>query len=186
MLFSVLTRKGRVPRHSFHPPRSRSWLRGGRSQLAAPSGPGSHTLPSYHHWGSEVSKPTGPQAPRAAQGGGAGPTDCDPHKLLLILGHRDKDGGEGQHCFKAWAKASGWPWWGLLSPAWHSPQPVSLVPHHPLAQDQGAGWRAQGSRQASTSYFTLHLMATVLLTAGWIKSLMVSHWQLVACGKGPL
>ena len=52
-----------------------------------------------------MTKPTGPQAPLAAQGGGAGPTDCDAHKLLLILGHRDKDGGEVQHCFKAWAKA---------------------------------------------------------------------------------
>ena len=31
-------RKGKVPRHSFHPPRSQSWLRGGRSQLAILSG----------------------------------------------------------------------------------------------------------------------------------------------------
>ena len=29
MLFSVLTRKGKVPRLNLHPPRSRSWLRGG-------------------------------------------------------------------------------------------------------------------------------------------------------------
>ena len=29
MLFSVLTRKGEVPRLNFHPPRSRPWLRGG-------------------------------------------------------------------------------------------------------------------------------------------------------------
>ena len=40
MLFSVLRRKGKVPRLNFHPVRSRSWLRGSRSQLAAPSAPG--------------------------------------------------------------------------------------------------------------------------------------------------
>ena len=31
--YSVLTRKGKVPRHNFHPPRSQSWLRGGKAQL---------------------------------------------------------------------------------------------------------------------------------------------------------
>ena len=58
VLLSVLTRKGKVPRHSFPPPRSRSWLRGGSSQLAAPSWPGPQTLPSHHRWGSLVPSPT--------------------------------------------------------------------------------------------------------------------------------
>ena len=44
MLFSVLTRKGKVPRQSIHHPRSQSWLRAGRAQLTAPSGPGPQTL----------------------------------------------------------------------------------------------------------------------------------------------
>ena len=30
--------------HNFHPPRSRAWLRGGRAQLLAPSGPSLQTL----------------------------------------------------------------------------------------------------------------------------------------------
>ena len=38
MLFSVLTRKGKVPRHNFHPPRFQPWLREGRSQLTALQG----------------------------------------------------------------------------------------------------------------------------------------------------
>ena len=39
-----------------------------------------------------------------------GPTDCNPGRLPLLLGCRDKDGGEVHCCLKAWAKASGWPW----------------------------------------------------------------------------
>ena len=38
MLLSILTRKCKVPRHGFHPLRSRSRQGGGRSQLAAPQG----------------------------------------------------------------------------------------------------------------------------------------------------
>ena len=59
MLFSVLTRKGKVPRLNFYPVRSRSWLRGSRSQLAAPSGPGPQPLTSCHCRGN--------QEPRAQQ-----------------------------------------------------------------------------------------------------------------------
>ena len=90
-VFSVLTRKGKVPRHNFYPPRSQSWLRGGRSQLA-PSGPGSHALPSCHPWGSQSSNPSGPQSPQAVQMGRPGLTDCDSWQPLLV-GHRDRDGG---------------------------------------------------------------------------------------------
>ena len=46
VLFFVLTRKGKVPRDNFHSPKSQSWLIRGRYKLVAPSGPGSHTLPS--------------------------------------------------------------------------------------------------------------------------------------------
>ena len=41
--------EGNVTRHNFHSPRSQSWLRGGRDQLAAPSALGPQTLPSCHH-----------------------------------------------------------------------------------------------------------------------------------------
>ena len=67
MLFSVLTRKGKVPRHSVHHPRSQSWLRGSRAQLAAPSGPGPKTLLSCRLWGSQAPYPTGPPSPPATQ-----------------------------------------------------------------------------------------------------------------------
>ena len=81
MFFPVLTRKGKVPRLQFPQAlaKRRGSLRGplpclgafvqhpvwvllpvprpgwrGRSQLVVPSGPGYQTLPSHHHWGSQV------------------------------------------------------------------------------------------------------------------------------------
>ena len=77
MLFSVLTRKGKVPRHNFHPPRFQPWLREGRSQLTAPSGPGTHILPTCHAWGSQASSSTGPQSPQTTHLGRPGLTDYD-------------------------------------------------------------------------------------------------------------
>ena len=56
-VFSILTRKSHVPRHKCPPLRPRSQLRGGRSQLAAPAGPGSQTLPRDHCWGSQAPRP---------------------------------------------------------------------------------------------------------------------------------
>lgn len=101
MLFSVLTWKGKVPRLSFHPPKSRSWLRGGRSQLVVPLGPGPQALASCHHWGSQVLRTqAGPKPWR-------GPADCVLCRLLLLLGGRDRDEWEFHHCLKAWAQPVG-------------------------------------------------------------------------------
>ena len=69
MLLSVLTRKGKVPRHTFHRPRSQSWLRGSRSQLAAPSGPGFQGLLCYHPWRSQAPNSTDPQSPQLPKWG---------------------------------------------------------------------------------------------------------------------
>lgn len=66
MLLSVLTRKGKGPNAQY--PCSQSWLKRCRSLLAAPSGPGSHTLPSCHPpGGSQPSGPTDSQSPQGAQ-----------------------------------------------------------------------------------------------------------------------
>ena len=92
--------KGKVPRHNFYLPRSQSWLRGVRSQLAAPSGPDSHILPSYHPRGSQASNPSGPQSPQAIQMGRPGLTDYDSYRRPLLVGHRDRD-GEEVHCFSS-------------------------------------------------------------------------------------
>ena len=156
MLFSVLTRQGKAPRHNVYSPRSQSWLTGGRSQLAAPLGPGSLTLPSYHHWGSQMSKLTGSQAPPAAQGGGAGPTDWNPHKLLLILGHRDKNGGEVQHCWRPGPRILG----GLGEGFWALPDtvptlfPWSPITHWPKTREQAGGPRGEGKHLPLASLST--------------------------------
>ena len=75
-----------------HPPRSQSWLRGSRSQLAAPSGPGSHILPNCHPWRSQASNPTDPQSPHGIQMGRLDLTGCDRDRWPLLLGCRERDG----------------------------------------------------------------------------------------------
>ena len=65
MLLSVLTRKGKGPNAQLS--RSMIPVVAKRMQLAAPSGPGSHTLLSCHPQGSQPSSPTGSQSPQAAQ-----------------------------------------------------------------------------------------------------------------------
>ena len=117
MLFSLLIRKGKVLRHNLHPPRSRSWLRGGRAQLAARLGPGSHILPRCHPYGSQAPNPAGPQSPQAAQMGRPGFIYCNLYRWPLLSGWRDRDWGEVHCCLKAWAKlveglsvGSGAPW----------------------------------------------------------------------------
>ena len=46
---------------------------------------------------------------RSPKGERPDPTDCDPGRLPLLLGHCDRDRGEVHHCLKAWAEASGVP-----------------------------------------------------------------------------
>ena len=66
MLFSVLTSKGKVPRDNLHH-EIQPWLRGSRSQVAAPSGSGPLTLPSCIAGGARSPGPASPQASQAAQ-----------------------------------------------------------------------------------------------------------------------
>lgn len=141
MLFSVLIRKGPVPRYD-HPPRFGSWLRGDTAQLAAgPSGPSSQTLLSGHHWGARCPTQLALRLPQAAQTGrGQVPqvVTCSP----LLLGHRGEDGETFTAAITAWAKASGRPWWGHLSPTEHSLQPIPWalqLTHWPKASGEPEG-----------------------------------------------
>ena len=77
------------------------------SSLRARS-PDSAQLSSLREPGAHPNWPSGSSGrPKARR---QGPTDCNPGRLPLLLGCRDKDGGEVHCCLKAWAKASGWPW----------------------------------------------------------------------------
>ena len=150
MLFSVLIRKGKVPRHNFNLPRSQSWLRGGISQLAAPSGPGSHVLPSWHPWGSLTSNPAGPQSPQVAQMGRPDPPDCA-QADTTARGSQRQGWGRGALLLRAGARASGGPLWGLpvLIPSLFPRPPSSLLAWG------WVGWRASRRRRpGSASYLT--------------------------------
>ena len=136
MLLSVLIRKGKVPRHTFHRPRSQSWLRGSRSQLAAPSGtefPRPAPLSSLREAGMQLNWPS---VSSAAQMGRPRPTNCDSYGRPLLLGHRDRGEGEVHCCLKGWAKASG----GLmrpLEPCRMEPQSVPWALHSPTDRRLG-------------------------------------------------
>ena len=135
MLLSVLIRKGKVPRHTFHRPRSQSWLRGSRSQLAAPSGTGFQGLPCYHPWGRQACNSTDPQSPQLPKWGDPVP-QTDSYGRPLLLGHRDRGEGEVHCCLKGWAKASG----GLmrpLEPCRMEPQSVPWALHSPTDRRLG-------------------------------------------------
>ena len=176
MLFSVLTRKGKVSRLYFRLPRSRPWLRKrgvcpgrlpgvfnqhpicisplvprlswwDRAHLA-PLGSGPQTLPSCHHWACQV--------PRT--------------QLALRLLRPPKVAGWGVYhgpmqtapAFrlqrKWWERDSssqGWPQWGL-----HDLQdtaPSLCPPAHPayLPAQGGKAWRGLGRRPPLTPYHTL-------------------------------
>ena len=132
MLFSVLTRKGKVQRLNFYPLRSRPWLRGGGPCMGwlpclgafvqhpvwvLPPVPrpgwGSRsqlaagmTLPSHHHSGSRAPRTQLALRLLRLRKMGAGPAARDPWRLPpRPLGCGGGEGGEVRCCFKAWA----WP-----------------------------------------------------------------------------
>ena len=135
-----MSRKGKVPRYNFHPPRSQSWLRGGKSSVDS-----SFRARSPDSVISDGARCPGPSWHSGCLHGGD--RSCRLHpKRPLLLGRRDQDGGEAHCCLKAWAKASGWP----LKPCRTQPRVCSLGPTaHPLSQG-GVNWRAFRRRLGST------------------------------------
>ena len=166
MLFSVLTRKGKVPRHNFHPPRSRSWL---KRQISAggslrPRSPDPAQPPSLREPGAQ--DPTSPQAPQATQMARARSHRLHPMQTAAVISLQRQGWGIGSLPPQGLGPASGRPWRGLWSPAGHSPQPVPWAPlAHPLARGQ-VSWRAPGRRLGSVSYLTLCLTTTTPPTVG--------------------
>ena len=111
-----LTRKGKVPRHNFHPPRSQFLVKRTQISIGSYFRASSHTLPSCHPWGSQASNPTGPQSPQAAQMGETRSHRLWPGRQPLLLGRRDRYEGEVPRGLRAWTKANGGHQWGLWSP----------------------------------------------------------------------
>ena len=105
-------KKGPCPQAQLSPSEVQSWLRGGRSQLAVPSGPGPQTL-NCHPWlqGNRCQDLAGPQAPQAAQNSGRegpGPTEATHADGRC---HEVAEAGMRErfihYCLKAWAQRVG-------------------------------------------------------------------------------
>ena len=140
------------------------WLRGGRSQLRAPSWPGPQTLPSHHHWGIQVPNPTGPQALQATHMAGTRSHWLCPMQTATAIRLPRWGWGRGSPQPHSLGPASGHSWQELWSPTAHSPElvPVSAPTVQLLAQGQ-VSHRVPGRRPGSTSYLTLHLTTTTPL-----------------------
>lgn len=102
--------------------------------------------------------------------GGGSHEDCDPGRLTLLLGRRDRDvwgGGAGE--FTAASRPGPSQQAALvraLEP--YKTQPPSLFsgpPAYPLPQDR-VSWKAPGRRLGSASYLTFHLMTATPPTVG--------------------
>ena len=128
MLLSVLTRKGKVPRHNFHPPRSRLAKRrqisvGGSLRARSPD---PAQLSSLREPGTQ--DPTGPQAPQATQTARARSHRLCPTQTTVAMRSQRRAWGRGSPPHQGLGPASGRSWWGLWSPAGHTP---SLFPGSP-------------------------------------------------------
>ena len=85
-----------------------SWISRNRSHLAAPSGQGSHILPSSHPWWSQAPNPTGPVS------SGSPSVETSSQRLrtrkMVTASRLQRQGwGRGSPLLKAWSKATGGP-----------------------------------------------------------------------------
>ena len=173
-------KKGQVLRHNLPPPKSSpGWV---RAQPAAPSGPGPQTLLSHQCWGSRAPKPPGPQAPQAPHARGTG-------QVLQMASQADwaamrrQGRGEGPRCLKAGARPVV-PQWGIRRTARHSLPPGPWAPRSPAGPrlDELAGPAEKAGVQLLPHCLSDDHCSTDL---GWVSPLTVTHWQLLAWGRGP-
>ena len=84
-----------------------SWISRNRSHLAAPSGQGSHILPSSHSWWSQAPNPTCP----VSSGCPSEETSSQrlrPRKMATASRLQRQGWGRGSLLLKAWATATAW------------------------------------------------------------------------------
>ena len=175
--------KGPCPQAQLSPSEVQSWLRGGRSQLAVPSGPGPQTLncnPCLQ--GTRCPGPSWPSGCPNRGGEGPGPTDCDPCRWPMPWGCRGRDEGEVHSLLpQGLGPASGWPWRGLWSPVGHSTQPLPWPPRSPAGlrpgELEGPGEKAGICLLPHSPPDDHHS------TNRWLNGpLMAAHWQLLTWG----
>ena len=93
---SCTVKRGQSFKAQISPCNVPSWISRNRSHLAAPSEQGAHILHSSHPWWSQAPNPTGPVS-TGAQVRRPVLRDWGPGKWPLLVGCRDRDGGE-VHC----------------------------------------------------------------------------------------
>ena len=179
MLSSVLTRKGQVSRHNCHPVRSQSWVRGGRSQLAAPQGQVPRPYPALITEGSRC-----PWLNWLLGSSGCPDSGGRLHPVRTASAIRWWEWQTGSPPLQGLGPTSGQLWWGLWIPAGHIPQFIPWAPRSPtdLRLDE---LEAPRRSPGSTSYLILpddHHSAD-----HWLNHpLMVTHRQLITWGRSPL
>ena len=135
----------------------------------------------------QAPNPTGPQAPQATNREGAGvlQTSPCPRPTANAIRLQRRGGGRGSRCLKAWAWA-----WGLgKGPGALQDTAPSLFPGAPSSPAGPRPAELEGPREKAkqdASDLVLQLRTATPPTTGWRASLSLAHWQLVACGWGPL
>ena len=144
---------------------SQCWLSGSRSQKAAPSVPGSNTLPSRHPRRRQASNIIGPQSP--SSGHPFGETSSHrlrPRKKTTATGRSDRHAGEVHCSSRLWPRLVEGLSEGYGGLQHLVPSVFPGPPAHPLAQICVSS-RASRLRPESASYLSLLLMtATPPLT----------------------
>ena len=99
---------------------------------------------------------------------------------------RGKDQGEVHRHRKDWARPVGG--LGEGSRSLHDTAPSCFLGTPSSATGLRLGELEAPRKKARVHLFTPYkiLMTITPLTPGWLGSLRVPHWQLVACGQGPL
>ena len=128
MLFSVLTRKNDIPRHNFHPLRSRSCWEEAELSWRLPQGQAPTTQLAF-------------RLLRLPRQWGTRPTDCILCRWPLPLGHRD---GDGERCM-AISRPGQWAAMGRASePCRTEPPACSLGPSNSTTGMRLSEWEGPG------------------------------------------
>ena len=173
MLFSVLSRKCKVPRHNFSPLRSRSWLKDLHWWL--PQGQVPRPCPAVTLWGSRVSRTQ--LAFRLLR--------PPKWRLLLLLGHGTGIGERFSAASRPGPRPVGDPGEQV---SWRAPRGqdlslISLSTWRPPLRQPLAECLTNGR---SLTVGSLWAGPTAVPTSDWAGPLKVAPWPSVACGRGPL
>ena len=105
---SCPVKRGQSLRAQLSPWNVPSWISRNRSHLAAPSGQGSHILPSSHSWWNQGPNPIDPVS-SSCPSEETSSQRLRPSKMATAISLQRQGWGRGSQLLKAWAKATGGP-----------------------------------------------------------------------------